>query len=308
MQSGGAFLGGAMGLRIQLLGAFRVWARARALPETAWRRRKAAGLVKLLALAPGHHLHREQVLELLWPDLRLEAAGNNLHRTLHVVRRLLEPDLTTGPSAYLRLSGDIVAVEPAEALQTDVDAFEAAAATARRAGHPAAYQAAVALYTGDLLPQDRYEDWAAGRREALRGLYLAVLLEQAHLHEARREWPPAIAAIEQALAHEPAHEAAHVRLMRLYALAGRRDQALRQYEQLRTALQRDLDAGPAAGSRQLYQDIVGGRFPGEGARVAAQPLAAGGPHHGRAANGPLGVGRMSREASAPVPALTCPAP
>src|SRR5438874_2119397 len=40
------------------------------VPETAWRLKKARELVKLLALAPGHRLHREQVMDVLWRDRR----------------------------------------------------------------------------------------------------------------------------------------------------------------------------------------------------------------------------------------------
>ena len=45
-------------------------------------------------------------------------------------------------------------------LWVDVDAFEEAAATARRTKDPAAYRAALDLYGGELLPGDRYEGWA----------------------------------------------------------------------------------------------------------------------------------------------------
>ena len=50
----------ATGLRIHLLGGFRVAVDGRAIADAAWRRRAASGLVKLLALAPGHRLHRER--------------------------------------------------------------------------------------------------------------------------------------------------------------------------------------------------------------------------------------------------------
>ena len=52
-------------LRLELLGGFRVTVDDHAVPDEAWRRRKAAGLVKLLALAPGRRLHREQVIDVL---------------------------------------------------------------------------------------------------------------------------------------------------------------------------------------------------------------------------------------------------
>jgi DNA-binding SARP family transcriptional activator len=44
----------------------------------AWRLRKARSVVKLLALTPGHRLHREHVIEALWPDRDPTAAFNNL--------------------------------------------------------------------------------------------------------------------------------------------------------------------------------------------------------------------------------------
>src|SRR5262245_53875725 len=46
-------------LRIRLLGQFQVAIGPEVIPEEAWRLRKARSLVKLLALAPGHRLHRE---------------------------------------------------------------------------------------------------------------------------------------------------------------------------------------------------------------------------------------------------------
>ena len=49
----------------------------------------------------------------------------------------------------------------------DVDRFELAAADARLDRTPAAYGAALALYGGELLPENRYDDWAETRRGEL---------------------------------------------------------------------------------------------------------------------------------------------
>src|SRR5919199_2987360 len=64
-------------VRIWLLGGFKVSVGPRTISEDVWRLRKAASLVKLLALAQGHRLHREQITETLWPDLDTESATNN---------------------------------------------------------------------------------------------------------------------------------------------------------------------------------------------------------------------------------------
>ena len=66
-------------VRIGLLGGFRVWVGPRLIEEDQLRLRKARSLLKLLALAPGHRLHREQVMETLWPDSGMRKASNNLH-------------------------------------------------------------------------------------------------------------------------------------------------------------------------------------------------------------------------------------
>ena len=78
-------------LRIWLLGGFKVSVNSRSIGDDQWRLRNARSLLKLLALAPGHRLHREQVMETLWPDLGIRKASNNLHQILHAARRTLEP-------------------------------------------------------------------------------------------------------------------------------------------------------------------------------------------------------------------------
>jgi hypothetical protein len=85
-----------------LFGSFRTSVDLRTIGEDRWQRKKAAGLVKLLALASSHQMHCDQVIDLLWPHLGGQAAANNLHRPLYVARRTLEPDLLTA-SWYLTL-------------------------------------------------------------------------------------------------------------------------------------------------------------------------------------------------------------
>ncbi|MFN8516536.1 MAG: hypothetical protein U0841_28935 [Chloroflexia bacterium] len=58
----------AAALRLRLLGEFQVVLGERRIIAAEWKLRKAAALVKLLALTPGHRRHREEVLDLLWPE------------------------------------------------------------------------------------------------------------------------------------------------------------------------------------------------------------------------------------------------
>jgi DNA-binding SARP family transcriptional activator len=142
-------------MRVWLLGGFGISVGPRTVEGDAWRLKRAASLVKLLALAPGHRVHREQAMDLLWPDSARRAASNSLRTTLHAARRILDP---TAGSRYLASEMETLVLCPEGELWVDVDAFEEAAAAARRSDGPAAYRAALDLYGGDLLPEDRYEE------------------------------------------------------------------------------------------------------------------------------------------------------
>src|SRR5215213_1599717 len=152
-------------LEIRLLGPFRVAVDGRAVEERRWSRRKPALLVKLLALQPHHQLHREQAMELLWPDAGVEVAGNNLHKAVHMARRALEPALeSAADSHFIITQNQQVLLRAPRKLWIDVDEFEQRASRAVKAADVEAYEAALALYAGDLLLEDPYEDWVVPRR------------------------------------------------------------------------------------------------------------------------------------------------
>jgi hypothetical protein len=85
---------------------------SRTITQDAWRLRKAAAWVKLFALAPGHRLHREQVMEALWPELGRKAASNNLRNALHAARKVLDQ---AASSRYLASEEDSLILYPQDA-------------------------------------------------------------------------------------------------------------------------------------------------------------------------------------------------
>ena len=145
-------VGAMAGVTINLLGGFAATVDGVPVADNGWRLRKARELVKLLALAPGHRVHREQAMEALWPDRDPGAAANNLHQAVHVARRTLGAGSIVVRDEQLRLSDEV---------EVDVDRFARAAVEARREGSAAALRSARALYAGELLPENRYDDWVA---------------------------------------------------------------------------------------------------------------------------------------------------
>lgn len=254
--------------RIRLLGGFSVVVCGAAIPEAAWRLQRARSLVKLLALVPGHRLHREQAVDALWGERVPSDPANSLHQVVRAARQALEaatPDarfLLAYEGEQLRLSAP---TSPSGATHlTDVQAFEAAAMRAQQERTEAAYRTAIALYTGDLLPEDRYAEWAAGRRAALSSHLVGLLLGLARALEAQQAYAEAIEALRRVVLIDPAHEEARVHLMRLHALRGMPGEAEREYQALIAALE-EIGARPGRMSQQLRADIQSRRFP------AAQP-------------------------------------
>jgi DNA-binding SARP family transcriptional activator len=234
-------------LAVELLGGFRVTAHGADVPAESWRRRKPAALIKLLALAPRRRLHREQVMDALWPELGPAAEAANLRKALHHARRAL------GDEALIVSDGDFLAL-PGDTW-VDVDAFRAALAEARRGGDAVAYARAIELYREGLLPDDRYDDWVLAPRDELHADYVAAVEELGTLLEAAGDVEGATRAVRRLIAAEPLREDAHARLMRLHALAGRRSEALREYERLSDLLARELDAEPSPETQRLYEEI-----------------------------------------------------
>ncbi|PKW12004.1 Predicted ATPase [Streptomyces sp. 1222.5] len=241
-------------VRIRLLGGFAVAVEDRPVAAGAWRLRKARSLLKLLCLAPGHRIHREQVYDLLWPGLDRSAASNNLHQVLYAVRRALAA--TGAPGEVVVLRDDMVVLGPEGGVRVDLDAFDEASRRASDGGGTAAYRAALDLAGPGLLPEDRYEAWAGEAAEALERRRAALLLGLAEALEQDHDTAGALDVLRTLVAGDPLHEPGHRALMRVLAEAGRRREALAVYESLRDALRRDTGADPDPQTRGLYRALL----------------------------------------------------
>jgi predicted ATPase/DNA-binding SARP family transcriptional activator len=265
-------------VEIGLLGGFGLRVDGQAVPTETWRLRKARHVVALLALTPGHRRHRDEVAEALWPDRSIDSSLNNLHQALHIARRGMAGPGDSGRSR-VRVRDEWVALCPDEDLRVDVEEFEAAAAGADGSADAAAIEAALSLYPGDLLPEERYEDWALLRRDELRARRRRLLTQLAALHETAGNPQAAISVLGPLVTDDPADETAQQALIRAYALSGDRGAALRQHEQLVAALRDQLAVPPDAATDRLYADVVAGKLAGRAAAEAGGPATRAG-HNG----------------------------
>ena len=93
--------------RVFLLGRFAVEVKGRLVPAASWTKRRPIEVLAALALAPGRVLHREELIDRLWPDKDLEAGANNLHRALHDLRRITDGELASLDRGVARLADGV---------------------------------------------------------------------------------------------------------------------------------------------------------------------------------------------------------
>ena len=248
-------------LQVRLLGGFGVERSGLAGAVSSWQRRSAKTLTKLLAAHPRHALHREQILDILWPGVNTESALNSFGKAVHAARHAFEPDLPRRHcSTYLRLEDSMLALDM-EHVAIDADQFEQVAQDALRRRDVPAFESALAVYNGELLPEDRYEDWCAERRNVLAELHVRVLLAFADELEGRGAYNESADHLRQVLQKDQTREEVHRRLMRLYADMGTPDQAVRQFHRCESALRQELDLAPQHETVLLYHDILASRTP-----------------------------------------------
>lgn len=264
---------GAPLLTLCLLGGFRA-GRGEAGPVVErWRRPSARTVVKMLALAPGYRLHRDQVTEACWPDADLNTARRNLRVSLHTARHTLEPELAPrGVSSYLATDGDLLSLVPG-AVEVDVVAAERAAIAALDSESQDTLAAAWTTLSQELLPEDRYAAWADTRRRELASLRRRLALALADLPGSAHRAQQAVWVLEREVAADELDEALHRRLMSAHLAAGDHSRAAEVYGRLRELLQQQLGTVPEPETQELYGRALHSVAPRDGSRTRPEPSA-----------------------------------
>jgi DNA-binding SARP family transcriptional activator len=258
-------------VRANLFGQFRVQVDGRA--PVGLDSGKSQELLSYLLLSRDRPHSREKLATLLWEEQTPSRSRKYLRQALWQLQQALNGHRATVDRVLL-VEPEWVKLNPAAAVVCDVAAFEDACAGAQgRPGHvldvdqAEALRRAADLYRGNLL-EGWYQDWCIYERERLQSMHLGLLGKLTAFHEARGEFEAAIAAANQILRYDRAHERTHQCLMRLHYLAGDRAAALRQYQRCAATLAAELDVRPSRRTLALHEEI-------RADALVADPLTAG---------------------------------
>jgi DNA-binding SARP family transcriptional activator len=248
-------------LRARLFGRFEVFRNDEAL--SLGRNGKALAILKYLLANRARPVSQDHLMGWLWPESNLKKARWSLNSAIHALRKLLGDSPSAAPvnyvlleEGYYRLCSDVQVI-------TDVDEFDARyeegrrlAKEGRREEAAAEYEKATALYRGDYLVEDLYEDWTMVERERLIDAYIDMLGRLAvHYYETDR-CQQSIGACYRILQKDHCHEESYRLLMRCYVNLGLRGRALRQYRLCERILGQEYDTAPSPETQALYGSLL----------------------------------------------------
>src|SRR5207244_658112 len=121
---------------------------------------------------------------------------------------------------------------------------------------PEELEEAAALYGGEPLPEDRYEDWAQPIRERVQRSWRDLCMRLASGYEEEGELDRALSWVDRLLAEDPLDEDAVQRVLGLTLALGRRAEGVRRYGEFERRLREELDAEPVPETVALAEELT----------------------------------------------------
>jgi DNA-binding SARP family transcriptional activator len=251
-------------IEVYCLGAFQV--RIGTKRVVRWPSLKARSLLGYLVAEHGRPLPKELLMEILWPGCEPALANNNLKAAVRALRQTLASiEDTDEPFLWILFQDGSYMINPDADIWCDVDQFEYHWSTAikleKHGRQPEAmreHETAEALYRGDYLEDNPYEDWTTLRREALKDTYLAILARLAEYAMIKAEHQSCIAYCQRILRKDPCREDAYQRLMVCYSRLGQRSRAIGWYRICEKTLKNELEVSPDRQTAQMYHRVMKG--------------------------------------------------
>lgn len=249
-------------LSVYTLGTFRVYQEEQLIGE--WPSLKGQSIFKYLIAQRERPVNKEVLMELFWPDADPDSARNNLNVAIYGLRqafRQIQPELS-----YVLFSDDHYLLNPELHVWVDVEAFRERFTKAKQFEErgelvlaASEYHAAEALYQGEFLEEDRYDEWLLPLRQKLRSEYLEALTYLSRYYFNLEDYGASITLCSKILTVDRVREEAHRLYMRCCNRQGQRYLALRQYHQCVEALTEELDVTPSENTVELYKEIRKGQ-------------------------------------------------
>ena len=249
-------------VKIRMLGGFSVSFDGKTVDDSANRMRKVWLLLSYLVYNRKRAASQEQYLTLLQGAGGEESAdpSGKLKAMFYRVRTMLNTlSPTAGHNWIVHRDGTYCWNNEVD-VALDTEEFETLCRTAMETEDGgerlALYEKALGLYGGDFLPKLSMEPWVIPLSAYYHRLYVETVLETLALLQESAAWQKMAQLCDAALKIEPYSEEIHCRYMRALMMLGRREEAVRLYEDMSEKLFATFGVMPSDESRALYREAT----------------------------------------------------
>jgi DNA-binding SARP family transcriptional activator len=218
--------------------------------------KKVRALLAYLVCTAPEPQSRDKLVSLLWGSRFENQARQNLRQALTRLRRVLGQStiITEQQNVGLRFS----------TIRSDVAHFQALLTD----GSQPSLEAAVGMYRNGLLldldfPEEHWREWLGVQRQRLEEMALNAMVRLGHQDHLLGRQDRALKVADRAIALSNLREDAHRLLMRALAAGGRRAEALKYYDDLKTLLKRQLNVEPDPTTTALAEELRRSQFNSE---------------------------------------------
>jgi PAS domain S-box-containing protein len=231
-----------------------------------WPSRRAKSLFEYLIIKPLTPVSKDVLMELFWPDLKPEAAANNVRLAAHSLKQTLNNLLGCGENFQsIIFSNGGYFINPEIILAIDADAFDQELITGRRFEKEGKiseaireYEKAEEMYLGDYLENELYTDWTIGRREALKDSYLLVVNKLADYMMSNLDYESCITYCQKIIARDNCREDTYRKLMICHSRLGQRKRALEWYQTCLGNIENQLNSPLEKNTIALFNRLSAG--------------------------------------------------
>jgi PAS domain S-box-containing protein len=252
-------------LQVYCLGSLRVCSSSKQIQQ--WQSLRAKSVFEFLVSKRKSPVIKDKLMEALWPEYNARAAANNLKTSIHDLRQTLAPLFESPDFPCVLFSNDAYLINPEIDLSIDAEDFEKLWITGKKfekegkSGEAIrAFETAEALYQGDYLQDELYDEWIVPKRESLKDIFLLILNKLSDHSMNTADHESCINYCHKILDIDNCREDAYRLLMCCYSRLGQKSKAVRWYENCLKTLNSELNNPPSDETNLLYARLKKGEI------------------------------------------------
>ncbi|MBI4340640.1 MAG: tetratricopeptide repeat protein [Chloroflexi bacterium] len=237
-------------VEVHSLGESLVLLDNRRINETEWRSQKAKEMFFYL-LCHRRGATREQLLDVLWPDIAVPLSRNALYNNVYRLRKAVYEGIITQDEGRYKVNPESPLCFDLESYQSLIDRANKLPSGSRQRAE--CLEQAIHLYRGSFL-EEFYAEWCDAIRFQAEALYLQSLARLAGFYAASGQYDLATEALEKLLALDETNPTIHEQIIKVLIKKGESVAAHRHYVRYQAIMKEDLNQHFVKSFAQLVQE------------------------------------------------------